>query len=71
MTAFEILKSGGKIVFLSGYILKGDPENNYIDCGYEFCGIYYSDGLRILDKNGTALAIKDAKSYAKREKSHA
>lgn len=65
MTVYEILKAGGKIEFASGYILKGDPSTNYIDTGFTLDGIYCSDGLRVLTKEGTALAIKDAKKYTK------
>lgn len=67
MTIFELLKSGGKVEFSSGYILKGDPETNYIDTGYNLCGEYYADGLRILDKDGVRLAIADAKKYEKEQ----
>lgn len=63
MTILAFLKSGGKLIFPSGYYLKGDPENNYIDTGFELKGNPIGDGLRILDKDGLIEALKDEKRF--------
>ena len=63
MTLFELLKQGCEIKFPSGYVLKGDPETGYIDCFIELAGERYADGLRPLDKTGTAEALKDVKYH--------
>ena len=58
-TLLTLLKKGCKIEFPSGYILTGDPDNNYIDTGFELEGHYCGDGTRILDRDGVRLAIND------------
>jgi len=63
MTAYEILKMGGSIEFPWGYKLVGDPESGYIDLYQVLCGENHHDGLRSLDKDGTRLAILDAKKF--------
>jgi hypothetical protein len=65
MTVFELLKQGCEIKFPSGYILKGDPDSGYIETNIELCGEVHTDGLRSLDKEGTRLALNDAKWYEK------
>ena len=63
MTILAFLKSGGKLIFPSGYTLKGYPESNYIDTGFELEGNSVGDGLRILDKDGLTEALKDEKRF--------
>lgn len=68
MTAYEILKMGGSIEFPWGYKLVGDPENNYIDTYQVLCGEQHHDGLRVLSKDGTRLALADAKHFQQQNK---
>lgn len=65
MTLFELLKEGCEIQFPSGYILKGDPEDGYIDTAIILSGIRSGDGLRDLTPQGTAKALADARHYQK------
>lgn len=70
MTLFELLKEGCTIEFSSGYILQGDPENDYIDTKVKIAGIVSSDGLRELSKNGTRLALSDARKHEQLNKNN-
>ncbi len=70
MTLFELLKEGCTIEFPCGYVLKGDPESNYIDTFTDLAGVRESDGLRPLTKEGTREALADARHYAKRIKEY-
>ncbi len=58
-TLLTLLKKGCKIEFPSGYILRGDPKNHYIDTGFDTGVGYSSDGIRILDRDGVRLSIND------------
>lgn len=69
MTLYELLKEGCTITFPSGYILVGDPDTGYIDTRIELAGERYDDGLRLLSKDGTRLALNDARQYAKKQES--
>jgi hypothetical protein len=66
MQMLTLLKMGCEIRFPSGYILRGDPANNYIDTLYEVERIKYPDRLRILDKEGIKQAVQDERDYRKK-----
>lgn len=68
MTLYELLKQGCTVEFPCGYILKGDPEDGYIECKIKLAGEIHNDGLRSLDKKGTAEALGDVKEHEKRMK---
>lgn len=68
MTLLKFLQNGGRMEFSSGYILKGDPKNNYIDLGYDYGTGFQSDGVVILDKDGLKQALKYAKEFEKDQK---
>lgn len=65
MTLYELLKEGCTIEFPSGYILSGDTEENYIDTKIKLAGKICGDGIRDLTKEGTRLALADARKYQK------
>jgi hypothetical protein len=68
MTLFELLKEGCEVKFPSGYILKGDPDNGDIDTAVELAGERHSDGTRVLSKDGTRLALADARKHEQMQK---
>lgn len=53
---------GCSITFPSGYILRGDPVNMYIELD---AGIGYPDGLRNLSREGIKESLDDEKKFAK------
>lgn len=68
MTLFQLLKEGCKVEFPSGYILQGDPSTMYIDCKVSLAGEVSSDGVRQLNKEGTRMALADARKYEQQNK---
>lgn len=70
MTLFELLKEGCEIKFPSGYILRGDIVEHYIDTEVELAGERSSDGVRVLSKDGCRLALADARRHAQLNKNY-
>lgn len=68
MTLFELLSERCTIEFPSGYVLVGDPEFEYIDTYVKLAGELKHDGLRNLSKEGTRLALMDARNHAELNK---
>ena len=64
-TLYTLLKMGCSVKFPSGYILKGDPQNDYIDLYYSEG---YMDGLQHLTKEGLKKSLQDEKNYVKQLK---
>lgn len=62
-TLLDVLEAGCEVRFPSGYYLKGDPVNKYVDVGFYIENQMLSEGLWHLSKEQLTHALNDERIY--------